>query len=312
MRFSLLGASGLVSLMAVSSASALAMSWTPIGNPGNAADTTSLGAVSYGYSIGTYEVTNGQYVEFLNAKAAADPLGLYNTNMAGTLGGITRSGGSGSYTYSTIAGRENVPVTFVSFYDSLRFANWLSNGQGSGDTETGSYTLLGGAAIPSNGTTVTRNAGATIVLPTDNEWYKAAYYDPFTSTYFDYPTASNTQPTCAAPTAAPNRANCSNAVGNLTIVGSYPGSLSPSGLYDMAGNVGEWSEAIRNGTDRAIFGGGWEDFGFPAGGAGFDPSSQNSDSWGIRVALVPEPGTGVLLLAGLLGLAARGWARRAG
>ena len=128
---------GLWSLVVASSASALTMSWTPVGNPGNAADSTgygAMGAVGYSYSIGTYEVTNGQYVEFLNAKAATDPLGLYNTNMATALGGITRSGSSGSYTYSTIAGRESVPVTFVSFYDSLRFTNWLDNGQGNGDT----------------------------------------------------------------------------------------------------------------------------------------------------------------------------------
>jgi formylglycine-generating enzyme required for sulfatase activity len=297
------------SLCVAVSASALTMSWTPVGNPGNAADATAygpMGAVSYAYSVGTYEVTNAQYAEFLNAKAVDDPLGLYNTNMATALGGITRSGSPGTYTYSTISGRETVPVTWVSFYDALRFTNWLNNGQGSGDTETGSYTLLGGTAIPSNGTTVTRNAGASIVLPTDNEWYKAAYYNPTASNYFDFPTSSNTQPTCSAPSATPNRANCGNAVGNLTIVGSYPGSLSPYGLYDMDGNVGEWSEAIRFG-DRVIFGEGWEDFGFPAAGAQMDPSSQNSDSWGIRVALVPvpEPGTGLLLVAGLFGLARR-------
>src|SRR5262245_2655677 len=76
-------------------ASAVTIDWKPIGSPGNAADTTGFGAVAYGYQIGTYEVTNGQYVEFLNAKAASDPLGLYNTNMGSGPGGITRSGVSG-------------------------------------------------------------------------------------------------------------------------------------------------------------------------------------------------------------------------
>ena len=37
-----------------------------------------------------------------------------------------------------------MPVNYVDFYDALRFANWMNNGQGNGDTETGAYTLLGG------------------------------------------------------------------------------------------------------------------------------------------------------------------------
>src|SRR6185295_16310335 len=101
--------------------------------------------------------------------------GLYNTSMGSgsEFGGITRSGSSGSYTYSAIAGRENMPVNFVSCFDAIRFANWMNNGQGSGDTESGAYTLLGGTATPSNGFTVTRNAGATTFLTTEDEWYKA-------------------------------------------------------------------------------------------------------------------------------------------
>src|SRR5439155_10027336 len=187
------------------SASAVTMDWTPVGNPGNACKTQTqgcFGAVGYTYNIGKFEVKNAQYVDFLNAKAASDPLGLYNTNMSNGVsspgnGGITRSGVSGSYTYSAITGRENMPVNYVSFYDALRFANWMNNGQGAGDTETGAYTLLGGTATPSNGTTVTRTARATIVLTSEDEWYKAAYYDPSISSFFDYPTGSDTQTNCA-------------------------------------------------------------------------------------------------------------------
>jgi hypothetical protein len=69
-------------------------------------------------------------------------------------------------------------VTYVSFFDALRFSNWLNNGQGLGDTETGAYTRLGGTATPSNGTTVTRNGSANTFLTSENEWYKAAYYSP--------------------------------------------------------------------------------------------------------------------------------------
>ena len=56
-----------------------------VGNPGNAPDTRynaiSVGSVGYAYQIGKYEVTAGQYTEFLNAVAKADPNGLYNTAM---------------------------------------------------------------------------------------------------------------------------------------------------------------------------------------------------------------------------------------
>ena len=54
----------------------------------------------------------------------------------------------------------NKPVNYVSWYDSVRFANWLNNGQGSGDTESGAYKLLGNSATPSNGLSVIRDPAA--------------------------------------------------------------------------------------------------------------------------------------------------------
>src|SRR5215212_1079452 len=91
--------------------------WVTVGNPGNAADSTGYGAVGYVYQIGKYEVTNSQYAEFLNAKAASDPLGLYNTSMnSDARGGITRSGADGGYTYAVKAGQGSQPVVFVSWY----------------------------------------------------------------------------------------------------------------------------------------------------------------------------------------------------
>lgn len=122
-----------------SASASITIPTVPIGNPGNAADPlTGLGSVAYSYSIGVTEVTNAQYTAFLNAKASTDPFGLYNTEMAGLLGGITRTGSAGSYTYSTVSGRENHPVHFVSFWDATRFANWLSPWPTSGPTRAGS------------------------------------------------------------------------------------------------------------------------------------------------------------------------------
>jgi formylglycine-generating enzyme required for sulfatase activity len=300
----------LLSLGIASSASAVTMDWTPIGNPGNACDgwpQECIGAVGYAYSIGTYEVTNTQYAEFLNAKAASDPLELYAAQMG--FGGITRSGISGAFTYSVIAGRANMPVNFVSFYDALRFANWMHNGQGSGSTETGAYTLLGDTPTPSNGTTVARNAGASIFLPSEDEWYKAAYSSALTTSYFDYAAGSNTQTVCATPTGTANRANCNNAASGPTIVGSYPGSASPYGTFDQGGNVYEWTEAIIGGSSRAIRGGSFDSSpSFLAAAAhGHGSPVAHSGSLGFRLAMIPEPSTGLLVIAGLLGFA--GWRR---
>jgi len=290
-------------------ASAVIIDWVTVGDPGNAADTTGFGSVSEVYRISKTEVTNAQYAEFLNAKAASDSLGLFNVNMArNPSGGITRSGSAGSFTYSAKAGRENKPVNFVTFYDSLRFTNWLHNGQGAGDTETGAYTLLGGTATPSNGLTVTRNAGANIFLTSEDEWYKAAYYDALSASYFDFPAGLDVPITCAAPGAAANTANCGNAVGDLTDVGSYTGSASPSGTVDQGGNVWEWNEATL-GSFRGQRGGSFIN-GTPDLEAslrsGSDPSRE-FETVGIRVASpIPEPGTAVLLMAGLVGLSGCG------
>ena len=296
--------------------SAVTIDWVLVGDPGNAADTPSsncfaanCGSVGYEYFISKYEVTNAQYAEFLNAKAQDDPFGLYNPNMgAQAQGGITRSGSPGSYTYAVKSGFADKPVNYVSFYDSLRFANWLNNGQQSADTETGAYTLLGGTAEPSNGTTVTAEPGANIFLPTGNEWYKAAYWAPGTQSYLDYPAGSNTQTVCAAPGATPNTANCDSVVGNVTDVGAYTGSASPNGTFDQGGNLWEWTEEIVSDSLRGVRGGSWfSGAGNLAASSTAIDGPTNENFWiGFRVArLVPEPTTSLPALIALAGLAAQ-------
>jgi formylglycine-generating enzyme required for sulfatase activity len=300
------------------SASAVTLDWVAVGNPGNAPDTPSTncwaagcGAVAYDYSISKYEITNAQYAELLNAKAATDLLGLYNPSMGSDVhGGITRAGSSGSYTYTAKPGFADKPVNFVSFYDALRFTNWLNNGQGSAATETGAYTLLGGTPTPSNGLTVQRNPGASLFLPSENEWYKAAYYDGLSATYFDYPAGSNAVTGCSGPTAAANRANCVNAVGNVTDTGAYTGSASPYGTFDQGGNVWELNEQIVSGAFRGLRGGSWADANvgnLAASFRGYANPANGTSTVGFRVAalvpeFIPEPGTIVLVMTGLAGL----------
>ena len=169
--------------------------------------------------------------------AKADPNALYNTTMASSgagHGGITRSGSPGDYAYSAVAGRENLPVNYVSFYDALRFANWLHNGQpvgpqGPGTTETGAYAITA-QGIADN--SIARNAGATVALASEDEWYKAAYYDAAGASYFDYPAGTDTASACAPPGATANTANCGVAggipgAGNLTAAGSYTARREP-------------------------------------------------------------------------------------
>jgi formylglycine-generating enzyme required for sulfatase activity len=203
-----------------------------IGNVGNAADTTTYGSVSYAYNIGKTEVTTAQYVAFLNATASTvDTYGLYNVGMA-TMGGIgvgiIQAGGTSiNYTYTVTGGGENRPVAFVSWFDAARFSNWMTTGQGT-TTETGSYTLAGAVS----GSTVARNViVGGYYIPTENEWYKAAYYNPGTTAYSLFPNGQTTITTADA--------NYANVGGTTTNVGNYSGVLSPYGTYDQGGNVRE-------------------------------------------------------------------------
>jgi formylglycine-generating enzyme required for sulfatase activity len=136
--------------------------------------------VGYEYGIGKYEVTAGQYTEFLNAVATEDTYGLYNMLMdydanPGAFGpNIKRMGASGGYSYSVAADWAKRPVNHVSFWDSARFANWLHNGQptgpqGSGTTEDGAYDLNGYTG--SDEASITRQPGAKFFLPSEDEWY---------------------------------------------------------------------------------------------------------------------------------------------
>ena len=251
-------AAGLVFAWSIAPAAAqITIPTVTIGNPGNAPDTSTglgiFGAVPYTFNISKYEVTNAQFAAFLNAKAASNNLlGLYNTNMNGTFGGIRRSGTAGSYSYQAIPGRENNPVNWVSFWDAARFVNWLHNGQGNGDTETGAYTITS-SAISLN--TVTRNPGWRWAVTSEDEWFKAAYYQPArqggdVDDYWLYATSSNDAPTT-------DQANFDLRItGSLTPVGMY--EANASGAFDMGGNVIEWTEGVNTLSDKVLRGGSFE------------------------------------------------------
>ena len=303
-------------------ASGVTIDLTTVGSPGNANDTGGYGRVDYEYGIGMYEVTAGQYCEFLNAVATDDTYELYNASMWSEDEGckIQQTGSPGSYTYSVLdPNRTNRPVNFVDWGDATRFCNWLHNGQLTGaqdltTTEDGSY-FLNGAISREALTAVTRDTAASYVLPTGDEWYKAAYFDPLVGAgaggYYDYPTRSNAAPNNVVSDPDPGQnANFKDpcyAIGGpywTTEVGEFEYTPGPWGTYDQGGNVYEWSEKIGEGTSRFIFGGGFNSkaAGMWVGGFGFPYPTTSTSSYGFRVAYVPEPGTIALLAAGGLAL----------
>jgi sulfatase modifying factor 1 len=298
-----------------------------IGNPGNAdaflSPGSAYGGVGVTYEMSTFETTNAQYVEFLNAVGQSNPNGIYDARM-GTdpNGGIIQSGSPGSYTYSIKSGTNsmgagygNTPVNFVNWFDAARFANWLNNGQTSdpNSIEDGSYTLNG----LTSGTLPARNATvASWVLPTISEWMKAGFNNGGLGglDYTTWATNESVKPT----------SDVSNAAGTsgMLAVGSYTNSLSHYGLYEMMGNAAEMTESSGVGasTYTAMSG----SFGTASNSLasfnltlGFAPVNVTgtvaTPQIGFRLAKVqpvPEPGPMALAGAGLAGLAGLEWKRR--
>ena len=301
-------------------ATPITIDWVTVGNLENAADGNGRGRVDVEYRIGKYEVSIGQYTAFLNAVAATDTYSLYNTNLSSTASvrGISRSGGSGSYEYAVI-GSADKPVTFVSWWDAARFANWMHNGQptgpqGDGTTETGAYTLAGATS----GTAVARNSGARVFLPNTNEWYKAAYYSPTkggTGGYYSYAMQSDDVPgNVVGPDS--NQANFLRNPGSiysvtqsgsfdsnqnyLTDGGAYTNSASYYGTFDQNGNVYEWTDSAAASNVYA-WGGAWNESVIYMSKSTPTLAATNwqADGYGFRLAAVPEPSTYAMALAGL-------------
>ena len=319
--------------------------------------------MNYSYYMGTYEVTNAQYCQFLNAKLPnisdtylndqnflpSDTYGLFNPIVNGNVAdpnlGIAYDPNAASGAkFSPMVGRDNWPVVNVDWNEVLRFTNWLQNGQGNGDTESGTYLILNGGqnsgtivGYPDSVRANETPAAGHWVLPTQDEWYKAAYYKGggTNSGYWLYPTQSNSTPSWyppGIPGADPtNSANYFTGSGSPRAsdhpidVGSYPLSVSAYGTLDQGGNASEWTETTSEygyaGSSGMILKGG--NFNLGAGTLQSSsslihggPGGQTLDDFGFRVAYipttidVPEPGTILLAVVGGLCLLTCAWRRR--
>lgn len=298
------------------SAGAITIETVAVGNAGNLPHPLyGRGAVAYEFRIGKTEVTNAQYVAFLNAVAADDTHNLFKgaEDPGHPHIGIVRTGVSGSYKYSvkppalgkgpggTNYAYDNKPVLYMSWFDTLRFCNWLHNGQpvGSqdiGTTESGAYTFSGTTLVGP------RTPAARWFLPSEDEWYKAAYYDGATGNYYEFAAGSNLGPSSVPPSADDgNSANIydsvrqSYATGSfqypLTDAGAYTLSASPYGTYDQGGSVWEWSETVVTNDSRRMRGGSWHgDVSVMGADEGYSVLADQPSSFiGFRLATIPEP-----------------------
>ncbi len=201
-----------------------------IGNANNADDTTGApnpaGKVEYDYRIGKHEISQ----EMITKANAEGGLGI-------TLADLTATGGNGA----------DRPATGISWFEAATFVNWLNTSQGFNaaykfDAVGGTFALWESGDAGYNASNRYRNSLAVYYLPSMDEWYKAAYYDPNTGTYYNYATGSDTAPAqvTGGTTAGTAVYGQANATGPADITNA--GGLSPYGTMAQNGNVWEWEE----------------------------------------------------------------------
>ncbi|KAL4548922.1 hypothetical protein Ndes2526B_g01459 [Nannochloris sp. 'desiccata'] len=258
-----------------------------VGDAGNPADLTGFGKVDYEYRIGKYPITIQQYTDFLNAVAVTDTYSLYDAKMATNLNiaGIKQSGATGSFSYSVIENSgdsANRPGCYMTWWRACRFVNWMANGQpngaqGSKTTEDGTYAVngaLSGNAKPINAINPNTGKGPVYYITREDEWYKSAFYNAQSQTYYRFATQSNENPGNAIGSKY-NQANYINPEGlmcttqspdllttinYLTDVGAFTGSASYYGTFEQNGNVWEWNDIPDLVAYRILRGGGWTSY----------------------------------------------------
>jgi formylglycine-generating enzyme required for sulfatase activity len=183
------------------------------------------------FKIDKYEVTNQFYCQFLNDANSTEP--YWDTNME-----IDRMGDPNNYYYTVQSGRENYPVRYVNFHDAEAFAAWRSS------LDDLSYRL-----------------------PTEQEWEKAAGWDPIEQHHYTYGfhwdeiDCFRCNYTFLIHVPEPTPAPCYGGPLPVGWIDGKPNTVDAKcyyGCYDMSGNVSEWTSSIYSGSKRVIRGGGWD------------------------------------------------------
>lgn len=273
-----------------SGANTFTIDFVNIGNAGNAGDiprpTTRYGAVLYEYRTGVFEISQND---------------------------ITRAVANGLDNVTAGAWTGNRPAANINWYEAAAFVNWLNISTGKQAAYNLSWNGTGwsmalwstGNAWTVGGTNLFRHKNAHYFLPSENEWYKAAYYSPSGSNYFLYATGSD-----SSPTAVGNGTNSGTAVYDQLFrqgpasVGEA-GGLSPYGTMGQNGNILEWTESNfvspnnNPAGSRVLRGGQWSGGGIDISNRFTGGPADGLENVGFRVAAVPEPSTyALLILAG--------------
>ena len=198
-------------------------SFVSVGNPGNAADSNGFGSVGYNYMISATKFTLGELAEFLTIFDIQ--LRSLNVNSLSIFANTPFFNSWPRYGYTTATGQtttngyqvqswwlkkpeyECKPAFGIDWPLAACICNWLHNRVDDPNTTnifTGVYDVLNTNALVTE-----RNPNARYWIPLENEWYKAAYYDPNKGGsgmpgYWNYSTRTDSLP----------RAVCANAAGD--------------------------------------------------------------------------------------------------
>lgn len=246
--------------------------WVPIGFPENRPYRFRMGCVPYGYEIARCQLTNAAWCKFLNAVPGAIDLKLFHPDMEkGILGGIERRR-DGSF--APKVGWEKKPVVYVNYFSLLRYCNFLT----SGDTERGSYDMK--EPLPR------RMEGGVYFLPSNDEWVKAAYFDPATRRYRRFP-SGDALPSQDVANYQPGDHLAEGAPFYFADVDGYPHGASAFGVVQMGGNAWEFLEDVTSARNRLRGGSfGYTETGLDIANCDFSPLGAGNYVFGARIVKI--------------------------
>ncbi|MBI1190059.1 MAG: SUMF1/EgtB/PvdO family nonheme iron enzyme [Tepidisphaera sp.] len=252
--------------------------WKTIGDPGNVAATQAdfyhlefpVGRVDYTYRMTQTEVTNTQWLEFVNAYSSVHP--DVSRNDFGLTGAFIFDASTepGRVDWQILPDAENAAATMSWLY-AARYVNWLQNGKSMTPAafESGVYDM---STFHNNGDftwrgNTTRAAGASFWIPSFDEWTKAMHFDPNRygpnqPGYWLYENSSDSLPVGGLPGTPGAQTSAYHDAPYLLPVGAYPDQQSPWGLLDGSGGVAEYLDGWHNfaftrgtfiGSDTAYF-----------------------------------------------------------